>query len=293
MKTIAFIGLGIMGSPMARNLIVAGYALRLYARKESALEGFAGSQVAICDSPKDAARGADVTIVMVSDTPDVEQVVLADNGVIHGAEETSVVIDMSTISADNTQDIARQLATKNIYMLDAPVSGGEQGAIDGTLSIMVGGNEAAFAKTKPVLDVLGGNITYIGDHGAGQIAKACNQLLVAQTIIAIAEAIEFAQSANVDPHKVREALLGGFAYSKALEIHGLRMLEEDFAPGFKGTLHLKDLKIASANAEAMGLKLEGLRAALTNMQELVARGDGELDSSAMGSVIREKAHQAD
>lgn len=293
MKTIGFIGLGIMGRPMARNLLTAGFTLRLYARKPSALEGFNDPKITLCDSPKDVAHGSDVTIVMVSDTPDVEEVILGENGIIFGAKAGSTVIDMSTISADNTKDIAKQLATKDIQMLDAPVSGGEQGAIDGTLSIMVGGKESIFEAVKPLLDILGGNITYIGTHGAGQIAKACNQLLVAQTIIAIAEAIEFAESAEVDPQRVRKALLGGFAYSKALEIHGLRMLEEDFAPGFKGSLHLKDLKIASRNAQNMSLDLPGLKLALANMQELVEGGEGELDSSAMGRIVRKNAHRPD
>lgn len=291
MEKIAFIGLGIMGRPMAQNLLKAGHSLSLWARRPAALDGFDGPAVSVCGSPADAVAAADFCITMVSDTADVEEVILGPDGVIHKAAAGSIVIDMSTISATITRGIAAQLAARQVQMLDAPVSGGEQGAVAGTLSIMVGGDEDAFARARPLLETLGDKIVHVGGHGAGQIAKACNQLLVAQTIGATAEALEFAQAAGVDPRRVREALLGGFANSKILEIHGHKMLEQNYTPGFKARLHLKDLNIAEDVARAMGLNLAGLKLARENLRQLVATGGGELDSAAIAKVVRTKARK--
>ena len=286
METIAFIGLGIMGRPMARNLLGAGHALFVHARRKEAMAPLAALGATPCDSPARAAAGASLCITMVSDTPDVEEVLLGANGVIEGAAPGGLVIDMSTISPEATRAIAARLAQKEIKMLDAPVSGGETGAVEGTLSIMVGGPQEEFTRALPVLEAMGRSITYVGDNGAGQVAKACNQLLVAQTMIACAEAFAFAGAAGVDARRVREALLGGFAHSKILETHGKRMLDDDYRPGFKAGLHLKDLRIAAAAAKTMGIRLSGLALAEDHMRRTVEEDGPDLDSSALAKVVR-------
>ena len=243
----------------------------------------------LCETPASAAAKASLCFSMVSDTPDVREVILGSNGFADGASSGNVVIDMSTVSPEATCEIANLLSKRGIDMLDAPVSGGEQGAIDGKLSIMVGGKEAIYNRVLPVFQIIGHHIVRIGDHGAGQVAKACNQLLVAQTIMAVAEAIEFAKQAGVDAAQVRKALLGGFADSKILEIHGLRMLDNDYKPGFKAGLHCKDLRIACESADENGLDLEGLKRAYACLRVLVERGEAQLDSAAMAKIVREKA----
>lgn len=284
-QTVGFIGPGIMGCPMAMNLINAGYTLRVYARRPEAAEPLLAKGATLCESPMDTADGADVIITMVSDTPDVEHVVLSDHGVIHGAKAGAVLVDMSTISPLASRDIAKQLSAAGIEMLDAPVSGGEQGAIDGTLSIMVGGPVDVFERILPLFQSMGRNIVHVGEHGAGQIAKACNQILVAQTMAAVAETLHLARSAGVDPAKVRQALLGGFAYSKILEVHGQRMLDDDYRPGFKARLHDKDMRIALKTAQELGITLRGAALAAEHIDAVVAAGDGELDSSAISKII--------
>ncbi|MDD9806406.1 MAG: NAD(P)-dependent oxidoreductase [Gammaproteobacteria bacterium] len=287
MEKIAFIGLGIMGRPMAANLLAAGHTLFVHARRADAMAPLTKQGAVACRSPADAARRACVCITMVSDTPDVEEVLLGGDGVIHGAAPGSLAVDMSTISPEATRDIAARLADKEITLLDAPVSGGEAGAVEGALSIMAGGPKPAFERALPLLRVMGRHIVHIGGSGAGQVAKACNQILVAQTILACAEALEFADAAGVDAARVREALLGGFANSRILEVHGRRMLEEDYRPGFKAGLHRKDLRIASASAAAMGIRLDGLALAAQRMRELVDAGGADLDSAALARVVRE------
>ncbi|NNF96522.1 MAG: NAD-binding protein, partial [Halobacteria archaeon] len=210
---IGFIGLGIMGRPMALNLIKAAYPLSVYARHPDMMEPLTHEGATACNSPQAVASQSDVIITMVSDTPDVEHVILGEKGIIHGVQPDSVVIDMSTISPSATRRIAETLSKQGIQMLDAPVSGGEQGAIDGTLSIMVGGKEDIFQRVLPIFEILGKNIVHIGEHGAGQVTKACNQIVIAQTLIAITEAFILARVSGVDPVKVRAALLGGFAGS--------------------------------------------------------------------------------
>ena len=234
-----------------------------------------------CSSPADAADNSDIIITNVSDTTDVEQVVLGQNGIIEGAAKGSVVVDMSTISPSVTRAIAERLGERNIEMLDAPVSGGEKGAIDGTLSIMVGGKAAVFERVLPVFDVLGSNIVHIGDNGAGQVTKACNQTVIAQSISAIGEAFVLAAAAGVDPAKVREALLGGFAGSKVLDSHGGRMLMHDFKPGFKARLHQKDMRIVLETAHELGIALPGASLATQLINALVGSGGGEDDSCAI------------
>ena len=225
---IGFIGLGIMGKPMAKNLLKADFSLGLHARHQNSLQPFSSDNVQIFNTSAELAQHCEITITIVSDTPDVTEIITGSNGLIHGATDGHTIIDMSTISPEVTQQIAQTLANKKINMLDAPVSGGEKGAIEGNLSIMVGGKKAIFEKALPVFQCLGKNIIHVGDHGAGQVAKACNQILVAQTMSAVAEAFLLAKSSGVDPSKVRDALLGGFAYSKILEVHGKRMLDNNY-----------------------------------------------------------------
>jgi 2-hydroxy-3-oxopropionate reductase len=282
---VGFVGLGIMGRPMALNLIKGGYALAVHSRHAEAMEPLVKAGAQACGSPKDVASRSEIVITMVSDTSDVEEVVRGPNGIIYSAKSGSVVVDMSTISPMETREMAVKLAEKNIEMLDAPVSGGDIGAINGTLSIMVGGKPEVFAKVKPLFECMGKNIVHIGGNGAGQVAKACNQIVVALTIEAVAEALTFARKNGVDAAKVREALLGGFANSKILEVHGKRMLDNEFKPGFKVKLHQKDMRIVMETAHKLGFALPGAALATQHMNALIGTGDGELDSAAMVKVV--------
>ena len=285
LQRIGIIGLGIMGKPMAMNLLKANYNLGLYARQKSSLDAFKSFDVEVFASPADLAQHCATTIIIVSDSPDVREIIIGSNGIIHGASAGHLVIDMSTISPEVTRQLADQLETKSIDMLDAPVSGGEQGAIDGILSIMVGGDAEIFNKALPILQCLGKNIIYVGNHGAGQVAKACNQILVAQTMSAVAEAFLLAKSSGVDPLKVRDALLGGFAYSKILEVHGKRMLENDYQPGFKAKLHNKDMGIALNSAKENNISIPGAERVAQYLRDIVEQGDGDLDSAAIAKLI--------
>jgi len=283
---IGIIGLGIMGSPMAKNLLRANHKLGLYARRASCLNDFKQENVEVFSSPAELAKHCQIIITIVADSPDVQEILTGENGILAcTSNETRFVIDMSTISPEVTRKLAQKLANENISMLDAPVSGGEQGAIDGTLSIMVGGKTKSFEHVLPVLECLGKNIIHVGDHGAGQVAKACNQILVAQTMSAVAEAILLAKSSGVDANKMRDALLGGFANSKILEVHGKRMLDDSYAPGFKATLHHKDLGIALNSAKEHGISLPGAELVANYMQQAVERGDGEFDSAVIAKII--------
>lgn len=282
---IAFIGLGIMGRPMALNLLKAGHRLRVHARRAESMQPLVTAGAVACDSPAEAARGSQVIFTMVSDTPDVQQVVLGDRGVIHGAAAGSVVVDMSTISPVVTREMAQALTQRGVEMLDAPVSGGDVGAINGTLSIMAGGKAEIFARVRPLFEAMGKNIVHIGPNGAGQVAKGCNQIIAGVTIQAVAEALTLARKNGVDPHKVREALMGGFANSRVLEVHGQRMLARDFRPGFKARLHRKDLRIVMDTAAQVNVCLQQAGLAAQHLNALVGRGLGEEDSSAIVKVI--------
>jgi 2-hydroxy-3-oxopropionate reductase len=286
-ENIGFIGLGIMGRPMALNLIKAGHRLWVYARRADSMQPLADAGAQACSTPAEVAAQADVVFTMVADTPDVEQVMLGDDGILGGATPGTVVVDMSTISPSATRRIAARLADAGADMLDAPVSGGERGAIDGTLSIMVGGKEETFQRVQPLFEVLGKNIVHVGDHGAGQVAKCCNQVVVAQTIAAVAEGLLLATAAGVDPARVRQALMGGFAGSRILEVHGQRMLDHDYNPGFKAKLHQKDMRIAMESAYEMGIPLNGAAVAAQYMNALVGAGKGELDSSAIATILED------
>ncbi len=287
MQNIGFIGLGIMGKPMAFNLLKAGYSLHVYARKPEATSELVGAGAVSYASPVELAANVDVIITMVQATQDVEEVLVGKKGIIQTAQPGTIVIDMSTISIQATQRMAKKLANKNIAMLDAPVSGGEQGAIDGSLSIMVGGDTETLKKVMPILEKLGKKITHIGENGTGQVAKACNQIIVAENIIAVSEALRLAKNSGADPAKVREALLGGFANSRILEIHGKRMLDGDYKPGFKAHLHRKDMHLALEQAHALHLELPAAQYALQCIDRLVLKGHSELDSSAVHSIIED------
>ena len=282
---LGFVGLGIMGRPMALNLRKAGHALWVHARRADSMKPLAEAGATACATPKDVAAQADITFICVSDTPDVEQVILGEGGLIHGVRKGSVVVDMSTISPTATRRYAEELKKRGAEMLDAPVSGGEVGAVNATLSIMTGGDAAVFGRVKPYFEAMGKNIVLVGGNGAGQVAKACNQIVVAVTIEAVSEAITFARKNGVDAGKVRDALMGGFAGSKILEVHGKRMLDNEFKPGFKTKLHQKDLKIVMDTAHQLGLALPGTALVAQHLNALMGAGDGELDSSAIVKVI--------
>ena len=282
---MAFIGMGIMGKPMAINLHKAGHRVFVNGRRPESMADPVAAGCIACASPADAAAQAEIVIVMVSDTPDVEQVIFAQNGVAQGAKAGSVVVDMSTISPTATRSMAARLAAQGIEMLDAPVSGGDIGAINGTLSIMVGGKAEVFERVKPAFEAMGKNIVRVGDHGAGQVAKACNQIVAAVTIEAVAEALLFARKNGVDPAKVRDALMGGFAGSRILEVHGKRMLDNEYTPGFKTRLHQKDMNIVMQTAKELGLSLPGAALVMQHLNALIGAGEAELDSAAIMKVV--------
>ena len=281
MERIGFIGLGIMGKPMAQNLLKAGYPLVVYNRSRPAMEALAKDGAVLADSPKAVAQQADVVISCVSDSPDVEAVALGSNGIIEGAKSGLLYIDMSTIAPATARKVYTALKAKGVDALDAPVSGGDIGAQQGTLSIMVGGDEPAFRRSLAILQAMGKNIIYIGEAGAGQVTKACNQIVVALTVQAVAEALTLAKKAGVDVAKVREALMGGFAQSRVLDVHGKRMLEGDFQPGFKLNLHRKDMHIVLQTGRETGVPLFGSAHVTSMMDALLAQGKGDLDNAAL------------
>jgi 2-hydroxy-3-oxopropionate reductase len=282
---LGFVGLGIMGRPMALHLLKGGHAMRVYARRPQSMTPLTDAGATACATPAEVARGAEVVFTMVSDTPDVEQVVLGPGGIIEGAAAGCVVVDMSTISPVATRAMAAKLADKGIEMLDAPVSGGDIGAINATLSIMAGGKPEMFARVLPLFELMGKNIVHIGVNGAGQVAKACNQIVGAVTLEAVAEAMTLARKNCVDPARVRDALLGGFAWSRVLEVHGGRMLSRNFEPGFKARLHRKDLRIVVDTAAQLDIALPQSALIAQHLNALVGMGCAEEDSAAVVKVI--------
>lgn len=289
---VGFVGLGIMGRPMALNLREAGHGLFVHARRAESMEPLLDAGAIACANPAEVARQAKVIFTMVADTPDVEQVILGRNGVLEGVREGSIVVDMSTISPSATRDLAERLREKGSEMLDAPVSGGEAGAIDGALSIMVGGSDTAFQRVLPLFEVMGRNIVHVGGNGAGQVCKSCNQVVISQTMAGVGEAILMARASGVDPAKVRAALLGGSAYSKILEIHGQRMIDANYEPGFKAGLHQKDLRIVLEAAHELGVALPGTALVSQYLNALVGRGLGDLDSAALFRVLEDASGAA-
>jgi 2-hydroxy-3-oxopropionate reductase len=277
---IGFIGLGIMGAPMALHLRAAGHALFVHTRSSLRADVAAAGATA-CASAKDVAERADVVITMLPDTPDVAKVLFAEGGVASGLSRGKLVIDMSSISPIDTKAFAQQITALGCDYLDAPVSGGEVGAKAASLTIMVGGPEAAFARAKPLFELMGKNITLVGGHGDGQTCKVANQIIVALNIAAVGEALLFASKAGADPAKVRQALMGGFAASRILEVHGERMVKRTFAPGFRIGLHQKDLNLALAGAKVLGVALPQTAGAAQLMQVCAAHGMQDLDHSAL------------
>jgi 2-hydroxy-3-oxopropionate reductase len=277
---IGFIGLGIMGRPMAKNLQAGGHELFLKTRSAIPQQLLDGGGVA-CGSPKKVAQKAEVIITMLPDTQDVEAVLFGADGVAAGLGSGKLVIDMSSISPLATKEFARRIAQQGCDYLDAPVSGGEVGARAASLTIMVGGPEAAFGRARPLFELMGKSITRIGANGDGQTAKVANQIVVAMTIQAVGEALVFAAKAGADPARVREALLGGFAAPKVLDVHGKRMIERNFEPGFRIELHQKDLGLALVAARVLGLYLPGTAAAQHLFNACVAQGGQSWDHSAM------------
>jgi 2-hydroxy-3-oxopropionate reductase len=286
---IGFIGLGIMGKPMARNILKAGYPLVVYNRTPAKARELEAEGAALCTSPREVAQRSDVVFTMVSDSLAVEEVVLGENGVAKGGRAGMVVVDMSSISPIQAMWIAAKLMDRGIEMLDAPVSGGEGGAISGTLSIMVGGKPEVFQRIRPLFEKMGKNIILVGGNGAGQTCKLCNQIVVGLAIEAVGEALVFAMKAGVDPGKVREALLGGFAQSRVLDIHGQRMLERNFEPGGKAGFHQKDTENALSAAREFRVSLPGTAMVAQMWNAMVARGRDELDHSALVTILEEMA----
>ena len=286
---VGFIGLGVMGRPMAQHLQRAGHRLHLWARRPETLAPFAGGDAVVHRSPAALAAATEMAFTVVTASADVETLAIGADGLVAGARPGWIHVDMSTIAPATARRVAAAFAARGALSLDAPVSGGERGAIDATLAIMVGGSGEALARVRPLLECLGRTIVHVGDSGAGQVAKACNQMVVAATIEVVAEAITFARKSGVDAAKVREALLGGFAYSKILEVHGKRMLDADFKPGFKAKLHQKDMRIVLEDAATLGLALPAAAFAAQQINAVVGAGDGELDSSAVYKVL-ERMH---
>ncbi len=284
--TIAFIGLGNMGMPMVSHLLKAGHTVRAFARNPVARAQALALGARLCDSPADAARGAGFVITNVTATQDVEAVLLGEQGIVHTAVAGTLCIDHSTIATDGTRRMAALLAAKGITLLDAPVSGGSQGAIAGTLSIMVGGDTAAFEAALPLLQLYGKTIVHVGGSGAGQVVKACNQMVQVVNIQGIAEAMLLAQTNGVDLHKVLECLSAGMAGSKMLDLMGGKMARGDFAAGIQARLHHKDFALVSDMAQVAGLNLPAVKTTQTQLNQLMDLGMGMDDTSSLLRVLQ-------
>lgn len=282
---IGFIGLGIMGKPMARNLLRSGYRLVVHNRSRASVEELTRLGARAAADPAETAAAASVVVTMLPDSPDVELVYAGERGLFAGAKPGMLLIDMSTISPVVARRLAAEAERRGCDMIDAPVSGGEAGAVSATLSIMAGGKPEAFARALPIFQALGKNIVHVGEAGAGQVAKAANQIVVGVTIAAVSEALVLARKAGVDPAKVRQVLLGGFAQSRILEAHGQKMLERSFQPGFRIRLHEKDLKIALATGAEYGVPLFVSAVVAQMMGAMRAAGRGELDHAALVTLI--------
>lgn len=290
MERIGFIGLGIMGKPMALNLRRAGYAVTVHNRSRGPVAELVAAGAVDGRSPRGVAEASDIVITMLPDAPEVREVVLGPGGVLEGARPGLLVVDMSTIAPAASREVAEALRGRGVEALDAPVSGGQKGAVEGTLSIMVGGPAAAFARARPVFQAMGKHIVHIGEApGAGGVAKAANQIIVAVTLMAVAEALTLAGKAGVDPARVREALMGGFAGSRILEQHGQRMLERNFQPGFRVRLHRKDLGIALDAGAAHGVPLFATALVHQVLGALAARGLADLDHAGIVRFVEQAA----
>lgn len=286
MERVGFIGLGIMGKPMAHHLLKAGYSLSVLEKNEAAAELVKAGATSFATN-KEVAENADIVITMLPDSPQVEEVVLGKSGVSEGLKAGALFIDMSSIAPATSKKIYQQLQEKGIEALDAPVSGGQVGAEAASLSIMVGGSEAAFARALPLFQLMGKNIVLIGEAGAGQTTKVCNQMIVGMTIQAVAEAFTLAKKAGVNLEKMREVLLGGFAQSRILDLHGQRIIDQNFKPGFKIKLHRKDMNLALQAGKEYAVPLYGSSLVASHMDALIAQGNGELDHSALALLLEQ------
>jgi 2-hydroxy-3-oxopropionate reductase len=286
---LGFIGLGIMGAPMCGHLINAGHQLFVTTRSKVP-EAIAATNAVVCKSAKEVAEKADIIFTMVPDTPDVEKVLFGENGIASGLSKGKVVVDMSSISPISTKEFAKKINDLGCEYMDAPVSGGEVGAKNAALTIMIGGSEATFERVKPLFELMGKNITLVGPNGAGQTAKVANQIIVALNIEAVSEALLFAAKAGADPAKVRQALMGGFAASRILEVHGERMIKRTFDPGFRIELHQKDLNLALQSARAMGMSLPNTATAQELFNACAAHGGKGWDHSAMIRALEKMAN---
>lgn len=290
-QRVGFVGLGIMGRPMARNVLAAGFDVVVYDLVAGPVNELAAAGATAAMSPAEVAAAVDVVLLCLPDSPDVEAAMSGEQGLLAGARAGQIFVDMSTISPVTARQLAEKAAAQGVTLLDAPVSGGQVGAANGTLSIMVGGDPEALEQVRPILAAMGKTILHLGESGAGQVAKACNQLVIAVTIEAVAEAMVLASKAGVDPAKVRAALLGGYAYSRVLEGHGERFLARNFTPGFRTRLQYKDLNIALDAGRAYGAPLPTAALVHQLYAALMARGDGDVDHSALVTLIEELAGQ--
>jgi 2-hydroxy-3-oxopropionate reductase len=284
---VGFIGLGVMGKPMAKNLIKAGHRLIVHNRSRPSVDELAAAGATAAASPAEVARASTIVITMLPDTPDVEAVIGGGDGVLSGLQRGAVVVDMSSISPTATMRLAAAVTAKGGSMLDAPVSGGEIGAINASLSIMVGGDDAAFARVRPIFEAMGNaeRIVHIGPSGSGQVCKICNQVAIGGALAGVSEAFALAKKAGVDAGRVRQALLGGFAASRVLEVHGERMLTGNYKPGFRAKLYQKDLRLANEAALANAVAMPATAIVTQLVNALVANGGADLDYAAMGTVI--------
>lgn len=290
MAEIGFVGLGIMGKPMAGHLIKAGHNLFVYDIVPELIGPIADIGATACSSNREVAENSDIIIIMVPDTPDVEAALFGPDGIAEGLKAGSIVVDMSSISPIETKVFAQKLKELQVEMLDAPVSGGQVGAENAALSIMVGGPADVFEKIRPYFELMGQNIVHIGDNGAGQTCKVANQIVVGLTIEAVGEALLFASKAGADPNKVRDALLGGFAQSRILDLHGEKMINRTFEPGFRIRLHQKDLNLALQSAKSMGLSLPNTAIAQELFNSVAANEGDDLDHSAMVLALERMAN---
>jgi 2-hydroxy-3-oxopropionate reductase len=288
-EKIGFIGTGIMGAPMARNLMEDGYELVLYNRTTEKAEEVAGDGATVVGNPREVAELCDVVVLMLPDSPQVEEIVEGEDGMLEGLKEGALIVDMSTISPVVTRELAEKIEERGASMLDAPVSGGEPGAQQGTLAIMVGGGEEDFERARPLLEVMGDAITHVGPTGAGQTAKAANQIVVAVTLEGISEALVLASKAGVAPEKILEAISGGLAGSNVMEAKKENFLEHDFEPGFRVDLHHKDLGIALATGREYGVSLPVTAIVDQMLESLKTKGRGDRDHSAILTLIEDQA----
>ena len=289
MNNIGFIGLGIMGKPMAANLIKGGHTLFLNSRSGVPQDLTAAGGIA-CDSAEQVAERSEIIILMLPDTPDVEKVLFGPQGIVNGIAAGKTVVDMSSISPIETKKFAKRINDLGCEYVDAPVSGGEVGARNAALTIMVGAGEATFSKVKPIFELMGKNITLVGGNGDGQTCKVANQIIVALNIEAVGEALLFASKAGADPARVRQALMGGFAASRILEVHGERMIKRTFDPGFRIELHQKDLNLALQGARAMGVSLPNTATAQELFNSCTASGGAKWDHSALVRALERMAN---